>query len=162
MSEIFLISDTHFGHHNILEFEREARPFTSIFEHDETLVENWNKIVGKNDTIFHLGDVLFGKHNFPILYRLNGRKKLILGNHDQYPSEEYLKHFTKLHSCYKFDGNIFTHIPVHESQLQHRFKLNIHGHLHSKTIPDERYFNVSCERIKLHPISYDNIRDLLK
>lgn len=157
MSNTFFIGDTHFGHHKILEFESEARPFRNVEEMNEALISNWNGVVRKNDTVFHLGDVLFGRNNFHLLYRLNGLLKLVSGNHDQYPTEEYLKHFSKVHGSYRFDGNLLTHIPVHESQF-YRFSYNIHGHLHSKSLDDKRYINVSCERIDLTPISYEELK----
>lgn len=157
MANVFFISDTHFGHSKILEFEAASRPFNTIEEHNEALIDNWNSVVTANDVVYHLGDVLFGKANFPLLYRLNGIKKLIMGNHDQYATSEYLIHFTKVHGSYQFDGNILTHIPVHVGQFV-RYKMNIHGHLHSKKLEDARYFNCSCEQIGLTPISYEEIK----
>lgn len=59
------------------------RPFDSIEEHDAKLIENWNSVVGTNDTVFHLGDVLFGGSMkwHEIIGQLNGRIILIQGNH---------------------------------------------------------------------------------
>lgn len=83
MSEVFFISDTHFGHERILELGN-GRPFRSISEHDEKIVENWNSVVSPNDTVYHLGDVaLGGVQNLEILKVLNGRKLLVPGNHDR-------------------------------------------------------------------------------
>ena len=48
-------------------------------------------------TIYFLGDFAFGKKNIALAERFNGNKKLILGNHDCYPSSEYLKYFEKLY-----------------------------------------------------------------
>ena len=72
MSGLFFIGDTHFGHHKIAVL----RGFGSVQEHDEYLIEQWNATVRKRDTVWHLGDVLFGKHSFACLERLNGTKKL--------------------------------------------------------------------------------------
>lgn len=79
---MFFTSDTHFYHTNIIDFCK--RPFKEIEEMNETLIANWNKTVGPNDIIFHLGDFCLGdseKWN-RILDRLNGNIYLILGNHD--------------------------------------------------------------------------------
>lgn len=79
---VWFTSDTHFYHTNIINFCR--RPFESIEEMNETLIANWNKVVGTNDIVFHLGDFCLGdstKWN-GILDRLNGKIYLILGNHD--------------------------------------------------------------------------------
>ena len=86
MSNIFVISDTHFGHKNILTFLNEdgsrVRDFSSLEEMDELIVENWNKTVSDQDIVYHLGDVYFGAGH-QHLKRLRGRKRLILGNHDE-------------------------------------------------------------------------------
>ena len=156
MSDLFLISDTHFGHKKILEFEKDSRPFSTIEEHDEKLIENWNKTVGKKDVIIHLGDVLFGASAFAsVLPRLNGIKRLILGNHDSYPSSRYLEFFNSLHGSLEIKDYLLTHIPVHLSQFR-RAKGNIHGHLHSRII-DGPYINVSADRIGLTPIAVDSL-----
>lgn len=78
----FFTSDTHFNHENVIRFCN--RPFESIEQHDETLIDNWNRVVGKNDVVFHLGDVAFGTINKweQIIPRLNGKIHLIMGNHD--------------------------------------------------------------------------------
>lgn len=80
--KVFFASDHHFRHRNILKYCN--RPFSSIEEMNETLIENWNRKVGKDDIVFHLGDFCFGgeKHWTSIRSRLNGEIILIVGNHD--------------------------------------------------------------------------------
>ena len=152
MPEVFLISDTHFGHNKILQFEESRLQLgKTVEEHNEALVERWNKTVRSRDTVWHLGDVLFGRDSFEYLGRLNGIKKLVMGNHDNYPVNLYLRHFNTVKACYKLDDFLLTHIPVHETQKS-RFKGNIHGHMHSKVLSDPFYSNVSCERIDFTPI----------
>ena len=81
-SGIFFTSDTHFGHSKIIDYCK--RPFSSIEEHDKTLIQNWNNVVGQDDTVFHLGDFAYGNSQFVsnIIKRLNGNIILIKGNHD--------------------------------------------------------------------------------
>ena len=74
---IFFISDTHFGHANMLQFTNydgtRMRPFDSIEELDELMIENWNKMVKPTDKIYHLGDVVYHcKNRDQIMQRLNG------------------------------------------------------------------------------------------
>lgn len=80
----FYVSDTHFSHPRILEMS--SRPFDDIIEHDETLIRNWNSVVGETDLVFHLGDFSFGlsdvERTRTLFFRLHGRKRLVLGNHD--------------------------------------------------------------------------------
>jgi len=156
MNKVFVIADTHFGHKKVIEFEPAKRPFKSIDQHDDELVRLWNETVGKKDTVWHLGDVLFGREAFSLLSRLNGIKKLVMGNHDRYPSALYLEHFNFICGAAEVKGCILTHIPVHEGQLN-RYKYNIHGHLHSDKIDDERYVCVSVEHTGLRPVLLDGV-----
>ena len=161
--ETFFISDTHFGHKNIINYSaewrnRDGKPFRTIEEHDEYLVEQWNKTVTKDDKVYHLGDFCFGKRNIQYAGRLNGKKTLIQGNHDSYKAVNYLEHFDDVRGAQQFDNCILTHVPVHVGQLD-RFIMNIHGHLHHENIDDWRYFNVSCEQIECTPMPYDCIID---
>ena len=156
MNKIFLIGDTHFGHTKILEFESQARPFATVEEHNEKLIENWNRVVKTKDTVWHLGDVLFGIENFDCVSRLNGYKHLIMGNHDHYPMEEYQKYFNKIVGAHKLANYLLSHVPVHPSQ-KYRFKGNIHGHMHSNKLDDPWYINVSAEQINLTPIELNEL-----
>lgn len=76
----FFTADTHFGHRLMLKF----RPFSSTDEMDEHLIDSWNSVVRPDDIVWHLGD--FSTHDEArtkqIFQRLQGRKRLILGNHD--------------------------------------------------------------------------------
>jgi calcineurin-like phosphoesterase family protein len=102
---------------------RKFRPFETIEEHDEELVRRWNSVVRKGDLVWHLGDFVFGSKSIAIAGRLNGRKKLVLGNHD--PSTEYLKYFEKRYGVAVIEDAILTHPPVHQCELAW-FKRNIH------------------------------------
>ena len=155
MANIFFIGDTHFGHYKILEFEKQLRPFANIEEHDEALIDNWNKVVSKRDVVYHLGDVVLGNSKvYTKLSRLKGIKKLILGNHDKF--NQLQPYFINFYAAKRFANDfLLTHIPIHPGQLEFRFKYNIHGHLHSKKLEDPRYINVSAEQIGLTPIAFD-------
>ena len=158
MSELFFIGDTHFGHKGIIKFSKTKglRPFKTIEEHDEELVKRWNSVVSPKDDVWHLGDAVFGARNIPIIGRLNGTKRLVMGNHDIYDSHDYLKYFKRIVGAWQMDGMILTHIPVAEEQLE-RYFMNIHGHLHQKVLDNWRYVNVSCEQTGLTPVPYDEI-----
>jgi calcineurin-like phosphoesterase family protein len=160
MNNVWFISDTHFGHKNILKYEAERRPFNSIEEHDEVLIQNWNSCVKKNDTIWHLGDVCFGANTLDrVIPRLNGVKRLVLGNHDCYPMDLYLKYFNKVFGVVYFKEFVLSHVPVHPNHVRVRY--NLHGHLHSKSVGDGRYFNISVEHHNLKPINLDTVREEL-
>lgn len=165
-NEVWFTSDTHFGHANILKFEAEARPFSTLEEMHEALIENWNSCVHPSDVVWHLGDFAFGAYNIPIAARLNGIKKLVLGNHDSYHISKYLPYFSGVHGVKNLgNGAILSHIPLRRDNFGGRNILNVHGHLHSKevTLPcgahDQEYFNVSVELHGLAPINLSVIKD---
>jgi calcineurin-like phosphoesterase family protein len=167
MIETYFTSDTHFGHKNILEYEKEHRPFDTVEEMNEQIIANWNATVRPKDIIFHLGDFAFGAKNIAIAERLNGQKKLVLGNHDCYSLELYIAHFCKIFGAYHWNKCILTHIPVHPDNLGQRFFLNVHGHLHSKKVKinenyDLNYFNVAVEQHNLTPVHSSLIMERLK
>jgi calcineurin-like phosphoesterase family protein len=175
----FVTADTHFGHAKSLSFMQPdgspLRPFSSCEEMDETMVERWNATVGKKDTIYHLGDVIIPRKSLPILERLNGRKILIKGNHDQHVKlSEWAKYFEDIRGAFFHPGDstmrgglIFTHVPVHPSCLSGHYLGNVHGHLHCHQIIDDgkvdrRYYNACVERHNFYPVALDTIKDYFR
>lgn len=164
---LFIISDTHFSHENMLIFRdesgRRVRPeFSTYPEMDEAMVERWNAVVRPQDHVYHLGDVALGRKHLEIVRRLNGHKRLVFGNHDIYDYTEYANvGFKKLMGMRVIDGFILTHVPVHEGSLG-RFKANIHGHIHASKIPDSRYFNACVEHHNYTPIAFEDIKKTIK
>ena len=169
MANTFLISDTHFGHGNILTFKQEdgspLRPFTSVEEMDEEMIKRWNETVKPNDKVYHLGDVAIPKRGLDCLARLNGDKILIRGNHDIYKLKDYAKYFRDIRGYHVLDQMIFSHIPVHPDS-KGRFKANIHGHLHARRVMmdgaiDPYYYCVSVENIDYRPINFEEIKRII-
>jgi calcineurin-like phosphoesterase family protein len=159
------VSDTHFFHKNILTFEdkdgKKIRPFVSLEEMHETLVANWNSVVSDYDVVYHLGDVMFNSSGFNVLRRLNGIKYLVLGNHDHFKATRYLEFFKDILGPHKVSkGMIISHYPI-ETDSVDKEHFNIHGHVHSNTLSDLRYINVSVENINYTPISYDEIESIM-
>jgi calcineurin-like phosphoesterase family protein len=149
---IFIVSDTHFDHANILTFKHTdgtmLRDFSSVGEMNERMVNRWNAVVRDQDIVYHLGDVFLDKGagtGYDILSRLKGRKRLILGNHDTV-NERLLKSFEKImvwrmfpeHNC------LLTHVPVHQSSLW-KVQYNLHGHIHRNPSPTEQHINCCVE-----------------
>ena len=79
---IWLTSDTHFNHRNIIDYC--GRPFLDVPHMNQSLIDSWNSVVSPQDTVYHLGDIGFRKpQNLEeIFFALNGRKIFIKGNHD--------------------------------------------------------------------------------
>jgi calcineurin-like phosphoesterase family protein len=169
MANIFFISDTHFGHENTWKkFKLEdgvtpLRPFSSTEEMDETMVENWNRVVQPSDHVYHLGDVVMHRKHLPTLARLNGHKRLVRGNHDIFPTKTFLEYFDEIYGVRTFPGSglILSHIPLHPGSLGTRW-INVHGHLHGKTLDDNRYFSVCVEQTNYTPVSLDWVCSVIK
>lgn len=173
MRNIFVVSDTHFNHENIIKFCN--RPYASAKEMNEALVENWNSVVRPQDKVYHLGDVYMGG-GFPrestlrLLKSLNGHKRLILGNHDNGKDQILREAFEKIDVWRMFPefGLLLTHVPVHQSTLgEVRFQtgeikkpemLNIHGHIHTNPSPDGPYQCVCVEQIGYTPVNIEELR----
>lgn len=160
---IWIISDTHFGHENIIKYC--DRPFGNAHHMDEALLENWNSTIkSDNDIVYHLGDVYFGRKQKDwdsFIGRLNGRKRLLLGNHDEGQDPVLLKHFQKISMWRMFPefGLLLTHVPVHPSSLNpEKCPLNVHGHVHTNSLPDANYKNVSVECINYTPVNIEELR----
>lgn len=81
---VFFTSDTHWGHAAIIRYCK--RPFANVRDMDEAMIANWNAVVRHDDNVvWHLGDFAHGadaKHVRSVFRRLNGRKMLVIGNHD--------------------------------------------------------------------------------
>jgi calcineurin-like phosphoesterase family protein len=164
VSETWVIADTHFGHRNIINFKREdgspLRPFASVEEHDAALIENWNRVVAPKDRVYHLGDVVINRRCLSTLAQLNGRKKLVRGNHDIWNMKDFAPYFDDIVGVrvYPKIRVILSHIPLHPSQLE-RWKCNVHGHLHYRSLDDDRYVNVCVEHIGYTPKNLQEIID---
>jgi len=161
MSRIFFIGDMHFYDERIIKFCN--RPFKDVNEMNEAIIDNWNRVVKKADTVFVVGDVSFGtkKQTKAIIDRLKGRKILILGNHDRTSQTYYkdlgFKEVYKYPILYK-KFFIISHEPIYTKGWTPY--LNIHGHIHDNNMIEKYYFNVSVENINYTPISFEEIKKI--
>jgi calcineurin-like phosphoesterase family protein len=170
MVNIFFASDHHFGHENtFLKFKREdgitpLRPFKSVDEMNQTMIEKHNAIVKPQDHVVFGGDVVINKKYLWIVRQLNGHKRLVMGNHDIFPVEMYLEAgFEKIMSYRVFvDDFIVSHIPLREDNVTKRFHCNVHGHIHANFINDPRYLCICVEHTNYAPLHMDEVRERIK
>jgi len=163
MREIYVVSDTHFGHANMLKFtdsttgERIRPLWESVTDMDEYMIQQWNKTVQDQDIVYHLGDVYFSNGR-DILPRLRGRKRLILGNHDNGKDQNLHKHFEKILVWRMFPefNCLLTHVPVHESAL-FKVQYNLHGHIHQQSSPTAQHVNCCVEVQDYTPKSIEEL-----
>lgn len=183
----FFTSDTHFGHQRIIELCN--RPFDSVEEMNEVMIQRWNSVVKPTDTVIHLGDVALGKiaESLPLVGRLNGRKALVPGNHDRVFSAEKVKQRERFLPEYRkvFNGGIMKEIetlgfPNGEIALISHFPYTgdshgadrhadkrptdngvplIHGHVHDEWKFNGHMFNVGVDVNNFFPVSEDEVLD---
>jgi len=171
MNNIFLTSDTHFFHRNILQYCN--RPFSTVEEMNDALIKNWNTVVKPNDIVYHLGDLTLSTRVElvdEILGRLNGTIRLVKGNHDK-----WLKKYNLLENKDKIEwirpynketlgGHeiIMCHFPFLTWDGSYRGSIHCHGHAHG----GNDHLNVGTKRIdvgvdavgmKLFPIHLDDV-----
>lgn len=167
--EKWFISDTHFFHANILKFTgddgKRIRPFDNLEEMHEYMVEKWNGVVKSNDYVYHLGDVTFQYHGEfnNLMHRLNGQKRLIVGNHDKIWNPALQMNFQKVDLWKGFKEHNFTasHIPLRLDSLRDG-AFNVHGHIHQNTSPTPKHINVSVEVRDYTPVHIDEIAEEIK
>jgi calcineurin-like phosphoesterase family protein len=117
---------------------------------DAEIVRRWNECVTERDLVYVLGDIGRGAKMRSVSL-LAGRKRLIAGNGDNVAEIAGLGLFESIAVAKWLPGILLTHIPVHPSQLG-RGVVNVHGHLHARTVDDPRYLCVSVEQIDFRPV----------
>lgn len=169
---IWVTSDSHYNHANILTFidynGNKTREFDNADQMNECILDSWNSVVKPGDIVYHLGDVFFGdrekfKKDWP---KFNGSKRLIIGNHDDIQflsSGAFFKKvlFWRMFPEYEL---LLSHVPLHVSSLyrgaDHSAPLyNVHGHIHTMSSPPGPYKCVCVEQTNYTPV---NIEDLAK
>lgn len=180
MSNIFITSDTHWGHKGVTHFLNDdgskLRPWDTTEAMDEAMIEKWNATVRPKDKVYHLGDVVINRKALPTLQRLNGDKVLIKGNHDIFRLEEYTPYFRDIRGVGTLDGFVLTHVPLHPMSIE-RWTGNFHGHLHSNRVMrrtewvdggdgrlniDERYLCLCVEHTDFQPIALEDAKARFK
>lgn len=183
MQKIFFTADTHFGHENVIQFDK--RPFASADEMDEEMIKRWNNKVGKGDLVYVLGDMIWKSitdYAEPLIKSLNGQIILIKGNHDQFIKNGKAKKALAGIKDYDDivvtleDGNkrrcILSHyfMPFYNG---HRYQtILLHGHSHSseesniereivKNLNERGFqneiYNVGCMHWNYEPVTLDEI-----
>lgn len=171
---IYVISDTHFNHMNIIKYC--DRPWYDADSMNWDMVERWNSVVKDEDIVYHLGDVYMGsgfstEYTKNLLSKLKGRKRLVLGNHDNGKDQILQNVFQKISVWRMFPefGLLLTHVPVHESSLTRgnpdgpiketsTLLRNVHGHIHDKEAPSKNHRCVCVEQTNYCPVNIEELR----
>lgn len=162
MNKTFYVSDTHFGHANIIKFTN--RPFSSVEEMDEAMIASWNSKVAPADLVWHLGDFSWYRDisvNEKLLSRLNGFKNLIIGNHDHSGTRNcrgWNKVTTYAEVMDEKKYIVLFHYPITEWNGMHRKSIHLHGHVHGTDIYRQHLsFDVGVEKTNYAPVTLAEI-----
>lgn len=178
---IFFASDYHFYHTNVIKYDK--RPFDNVSEMNETLIDNWNDKVGRDDTVFYLGDFSFknGEAAKEIADSLNGNIHFILGNHDDYRD---IKSFGRFESISDYihlnvsdaEANrgmqcvTMSHYPMLSWDKINHGSWHIHGHEHQSFTKNPEYdwyykrkvLDLGCNGWDYKPMSFSEIKEIMK
>jgi len=161
----FFTSDLHFGHKDVIRFC--DRPFSTLQEMNESLIERWNSTVTDRDKVFVVGDVFLcdieeGTH---YINQLNGYKILIKGNHDHSPSTMIRSGFDECHPKFRYtmpDNRValLQHYPMPDILIKDEYDLQIHGHIHLGKRTRGKKINVSCDIWDYSPVPIDTLNSI--
>lgn len=146
MSNVFVTSDTHYGHRNIIPYCN--RPFSSVGEMDGFMIKSHKKTVTDNDLLIHVGDFSFHSKSSHPLYDLPGRKVLICGNHDGRAIRKASYWAEVYPTTFEHNGLIFSHYPI-DIDLN---KTLIHGHIHHHPSSRPNHINACVEHWNYTPV----------
>lgn len=157
--DIWVWSDIHFGHKNIIKFTEPHRPYGSWEEMNSAMIANYHAVVKPDDIVIFGGDIGFMSVNAinAILHDLPGYKIQIVGNHDMDRKGELMKlHFDERHLCMPIDVKgdgidsqlLVSHYPI---DTVPRGLFNLHGHIH-QNLAREWNINMCVEHTKCAPM----------
>ncbi len=137
----WVTSDLHFWHKNVIRYSN--RPFDSVTDMNEGLIENWNNRVGTQDIVFNLGDFAFANEIkvIEILSRLNGTQYFIYGNHDKVMKRDAVQQYCRETGKIKLFCDViecnYKGTPLFMSHYSHRTwnraqhgAVHLYGHSH--------------------------------
>ena len=165
----YFISDTHFYHENVIKFDQ--RPFSTIEEMNETLIQNWNEVVRPQDDVYILGDFCWKTASSDeykqLVRRLQGRKTLIRGNHDPKNfSADVKKHFVAIHDYLEIKENgkqfFLCHYPMpmyKSSYCENNWMF--YGHVHMLTKEAQYMHSLTNFLVSSHSNNTENLGHLV-
>lgn len=158
---IWFSSDCHFQHTNLLNLTPETRPFKTIEEMDNTLINNWNSLVKPEDTIYHLGDFAWNCHK-SLISRLKGNIIFVLGNHDKVLKQIYPNIPSILDITVNKQPIVLCHYAMRVWNKSHHGSWHLYGHSHGG-LPDDLETwstDVGMDRWGLKPVSFNQLQEL--
>lgn len=155
---IFFTSDLHFNHDKIINYCN--RPFRSVEEMNQVLIERWNSKISDTDDVYILGDFAFKDHR-RFFELLKGRKYLISGSHDVI-SKEIIESYLESASKYKeirFEKRVFvlSHCPLRCWEHGQSGSIHLFGHEHGRIQTYNLSMDVGVDTNNFFPYSLPEI-----
>lgn len=165
---LFFTSDHHFWHNNIIQYCN--RPFSSVTEMNEILIERWNNVIKKGDVVYYLGDFSFSKPDMvkPIIEKLNGTKIFLPGNHDSawFGKLEQSRNLLFVESIHQISHMsqkvVLCHYAMRSWDRSHHGAWHLFGHHHGSMPPYGKSFDVGVDTHVFYPYSWDEIAEKMK
>lgn len=183
---LWLSADLHFSHANIIDYAE--RPFRSVEEMNEAIIDRWNAVVSPDDTVWVLGDVALGKiaESLPLVGHLMGHKILLAGNHDRVWfghtekktrgwTEKYLEYFDEVVQGVvdlEVAGHhvLACHFPYYgDSKTEERYpefrpkdegKILLCGHVHQSFRVKDKMINVGVDQWNFTPVAAEELHTI--
>lgn len=164
----YFTADTHFGHAGMMsERMGRPRPFTSVEQMDEAMIAAWNNRVRVTDEIWHLGDFAYAAsaaHCWAVFSRLNGRKRLILGNHDKARTTDLPWYSQDERAEIVVEGRRFvlSHYGMRTWNRIHHGSLHLYGHSHGSLPGCGQSLDVGVDVWDWRPITVPEILERME
>lgn len=160
MSNIWFCADLHFSHANILKYQN--RPFLSIGDMDECLIQTFNSYIKPEDEVYCLGDFSFSDPTY-YLKRLNGKWHLIKGNHDHRQPNRPFSWVKDTYMLRSVNPMIFMcHYPMRQWPQSHYGVINLHGHCHGSLPALGRQMDVGVDCNNYAPVHIEEVFSKMK
>ncbi len=164
MNNLFFTADTHFDHANIIRYCN--RPFASLQDMNDSLIENWNHVVKPEDTVYFLGDFAFHRPEY-FVNALNGHKRLVIGSHDKDLKFLYRPWaFEEVSPLIEINvgGQHVTlcHYAMRRWPRSHYGAWHLYGHSHGGLAPIGKSWDVGVDNNGYAPLSWQDIVDIMK
>ena len=164
MTNIFFTADTHFDHANIIKWAN--RPFDSLEQMNNILLDNWNKTVKPHDIVYFLGDMAFGTQHW--IPRLNGNIIFIMGNHDS-KSKKYYNYPNLIRTEHLINKKIHSqritmcHYPLASWDKWRGGAWCLHGHSHGRyKKADQLILDVGVDCHKFFPLHFEQVEAIME
>ena len=173
LDNTFFTADLHLYHNNIIDYV--SRPFGSTNEMHSSITKAFNSVLTTDSDLYIVGDITLLASEFcgrirKCLSAINGRKHLIVGNHDLWRVRNYLEAgITTLHSAgsFKYEGIRFfmMHDPAEYICIENGTNVLLCGHIHTlfkHLFPKKRIINVGVDVWEYKPVSIEQIMQIVR